>query len=62
MLSTMMDVPLTVTALMRYGTTVYGDSEVVTFTGDGVRRQSYAHTGARVAQAGPCAARAGRGW
>jgi len=49
-LSTMMDVPLTVTALMRYGTTVYGDSEVVTFTGDGVRRQSYAHTGARVAQ------------
>ena len=30
MLSTMMDVPLTVTALMRYGTTVYGDSQVVT--------------------------------
>src|SRR6267154_6789811 len=46
----MMDVPLTVTGLMRYGTTVYGDSEVVTCTTDGVRRQSYAQTGARVAQ------------
>ena len=50
MLSTMMDVPLTVTGLMRYGTTVYGDSEVVTCTTDGVRRQSYAQTGARAAQ------------
>src|ERR1700735_4056241 len=46
----MMDVPLTVTALMRYGTTVFGDSEVVTCTTDGVRRQSYAQTGARAAQ------------
>src|SRR5450631_1722889 len=46
----MMDVPLTVTGLMRYGTTVYGDSEVVTCTADGVRRQSYAQTGARAAQ------------
>ena len=50
MLSTMMDVPLTVTALMRYGTTVYGDSEVVTYTGDGVTGQSYAQTGARAAR------------
>ena len=50
MLSTMMDVPLTVTALMRYGTTVYGDSQVATYTGDGVTRQSYAQTGARAAQ------------
>ncbi len=50
MLSTMMDVPLTVTGLMRYGTTVFGDSEVVTCTTDGVRRQSYAQTGARAAQ------------
>ena len=50
MLSTMMDVPLTVTALMRYGTTVYGDSQVVTYTGDGVTRQSYAETGARAAR------------
>jgi fatty-acyl-CoA synthase len=50
MRSTMMDVPLTVTAIMRYGTTAYGDSEVVTLTDAGIRRQSYAATGARVAQ------------
>ncbi len=51
MLSTMMDVPLTVTSLMRYGTSIYGDSEVVTATADGgVRRQSYAQTGARAAR------------
>jgi fatty-acyl-CoA synthase len=50
MRSTMMDVPLTVTAIMRYGTTAYGDSEVVTLTESGVRRQTYAATGARVAQ------------
>ena len=50
MLSTMMDVPLTVTALMRHGTTVYGDSEVATYTGDGVRRQSFTQTGARAAR------------
>jgi len=49
-LSTMMDVPLTVTALMRYGTSFYGDSEVVTAMADGVRRQSYAQTGARAAR------------
>jgi acyl-CoA synthetase (AMP-forming)/AMP-acid ligase II len=49
-LSTMMDVPLTVAGLMRYGTTIYGDSEVVTFTGDGVDRQTYAQTGERVAR------------
>jgi fatty-acyl-CoA synthase len=50
MRSTMMDVSLTVTAIMRYGTTAYGDSEVVTLTDAGIRRQSYAATGARVAQ------------
>ncbi len=50
MRSTMMDVPLTVTSMMRYGTTAYGQREVVTCTGDGVRRRSYAQTGARVAQ------------
>ena len=38
MRSTMMDVPLTVTSIMRYGTTTFGRKEVVTNTGDGVRR------------------------
>jgi acyl-CoA synthetase (AMP-forming)/AMP-acid ligase II len=50
MRSTMMDVPLTVTAIMRHGTTAYGSSEVVTMTSAGTRRQSYAATGARAAQ------------
>ncbi len=50
MRSTMMDVPLTISAIMRYGTTVYGDREVVTCTEDGTRRQSYAETGARAAR------------
>ena len=50
MRSTMMDAPLTVTALMRYGTSAYGDRQVVTCTADGSRRQSYAETGARAAR------------
>jgi fatty-acyl-CoA synthase len=48
--STMMDVPLTVTAIMRYGTSAYADREVVTCTTLGTRRQSYGVTGARAAQ------------
>src|SRR3984893_8632748 len=46
----MMDVPLTVTRILRYGTTVFGDAEVVTCTAGGTRRQSYARTGERAAQ------------
>jgi fatty-acyl-CoA synthase len=48
--STMMDVPLTVTALMRYGTSAYADREVVTCTSTGTRRQSYGATGVRAAR------------
>jgi fatty-acyl-CoA synthase len=48
--STMMDVPLTVTGIMQYGTRLYGGREVVTCTGDGTRRQTYASTGARAAR------------
>ena len=41
--STMMDYPLTITTIMRYGTTVFGDKEVVTCAGDEpARRRSYA--------------------
>ncbi len=50
MRSTMMDVPLTVTALMRYGTSAFADREVRTWTGDSSRRQSYGETGARAAK------------
>jgi len=49
-LSTMMDVPLTVAGIMRYGTTVFGGREVVTCTEDGVRRQTYAQTAERAAR------------
>jgi len=48
--STMMDVPLTVTAIMRHGTTAYASSEVVTITTGGLRRQTYGATGVRVAR------------
>ena len=50
MQSTMMDVPLTVTAIMRYGTSVYADREVVTCTAVGTKRQSYGVTGAKAAR------------
>jgi len=50
--STMMDVPLTVTAIMRHGTTSYADSEVVTLTAASgeTSRQTYGATGARAAK------------
>src|SRR5438094_405663 len=48
--STMMDLPLTVTAIMRHGTGRYGGREVVTCTEDGTRRQTYADTGMRAAR------------
>jgi acyl-CoA synthetase (AMP-forming)/AMP-acid ligase II len=48
--STMMDVPLTVTRIMQYGCSVYGDREVVTYGADGLRRQTYAETGVKAAK------------
>ena len=49
--STMMDYPLTITTVMRYGTTVFGDKEVVTCAGDEpARRRSYAAVGERAAR------------
>lgn len=51
MQSTMMQVPLSLVDLMRYGTGVHGTSEVVTLTGAGTsRRATYAEVGARAAQ------------
>src|SRR5277367_2614379 len=46
----MMDVPLTVTAIMRHGATAYASSEVVTLTTTGSRRQTFGSTGARAAK------------
>ena len=49
--STMMDIPLTVTSIMRYGTTVYGDKEVITCAGEApARRRTYAAVGERAAR------------
>ncbi|HWF80998.1 MAG TPA: long-chain fatty acid--CoA ligase [Streptosporangiaceae bacterium] len=50
MRSTMMDVPLTVTRIMQYGASVFGDREVVTYSVGETRRQSYAQTGVKVAK------------
>src|SRR5271163_783083 len=47
----MMDFQLTVSAIMRYGTTVFGDKEVVTCAGDEPsRRRTYAAVGERAAR------------
>jgi fatty-acyl-CoA synthase len=46
----MMDTPLTISAILRYGTTAYGDGEVATATPGGVRRRSYREIGARCGQ------------
>jgi fatty-acyl-CoA synthase len=50
MRSTMQETPLSLATLLRYGTTVHGTSEVVTWTGDGVRTATYAEIGRRSAQ------------
>ncbi|MGP0025307.1 MAG: long-chain fatty acid--CoA ligase [Streptosporangiaceae bacterium] len=50
MRSTMMDFPLTVTSIMRHGTTAYRDQQVLTNTGDGVRRETYGEVARRAAR------------
>ena len=50
MQSTMQDYPLTIGSLMRHGTQVHPDSEVVTATADGSRSISYGELGGRVAR------------
>ena len=42
MFGTMQDFPLTIATILRHGAAVYGDSEVVTFEGDGARRATFA--------------------
>ena len=50
MRSTMMDIPLTVASIMRYGTSIFGDREVVTCTEASTRRRTYAEAGRRAAR------------
>jgi fatty-acyl-CoA synthase len=48
--STMMDIPLTIASIMRYGTSIFGDREVVTCTEGATRRRTYAEAGRRGAR------------
>lgn len=50
--STMMDAPLSIATLLRHGQRVYGDSEVVTFTGETSRRASFAEVAERAERLG----------
>jgi fatty-acyl-CoA synthase len=50
MRSTMMDLPLQISRLLEHGATVHGSSEVVTWTGAGARRMTFAELGASAAQ------------
>jgi fatty-acyl-CoA synthase len=47
MLSTMPDYPLALVPIMEHGGKVHGESEVATWTGDGVRRASFREVAAR---------------
>jgi fatty-acyl-CoA synthase len=50
MRATMMDTPLTISTILRYGSTAYAGREVVTKTADGVRRRTYGELGGRAAR------------
>ena len=50
MFGTMQDYPLTIGMLFRHGAAVYGDSEVVTFEGDGSRRATFREVADRIEQ------------
>jgi fatty-acyl-CoA synthase len=50
MRSTMQEFPLTIGGILRHGTQVHGDGEVVTATADGSRTETYADLGRRTAR------------
>ena len=50
MRSTMQEFPLSVSGILRHGTQVHGDGQVVTATADGSRSETYADVGARAAR------------
>jgi fatty-acyl-CoA synthase len=50
MQGTMQDFPLTIRSILDHGRRIYADSEVATFTGDGVERASFARVAARAAR------------
>ena len=59
--STMQEFPLTIPAIMRHGTSVYGASECVTWTGALPRRASYAQVGQNAGRLARALARLGIG-
>lgn len=50
MLSTMQDVPLTVSRILAHGSTVHGQSQVVTWTEGDPHRRTFAEIGRRAAR------------
>ena len=50
MLSTMQDDQLSLADLLRHGSTLHSESEVVTWTSSGPRRATYGQVGKRAAQ------------
>jgi len=50
MLSTMSDFPLTISSILEHGVQVHGESEIATWTGDGLKRITFRALGNRVRQ------------
>jgi fatty-acyl-CoA synthase len=50
MRSTMQEIPLTITAILRHGSQVHGSAEVVTATAESSRSETYADVGVRAAR------------
>ncbi|WP_066906427.1 long-chain fatty acid--CoA ligase [Millisia brevis] len=50
MQSTMNDLPLSIAQILRYGSTVHADAEVITWTDSGPRHRTYGEVGRRAAQ------------
>ena len=50
MRSTMQDFPLTISTILRYGSTAYADSQVLTYTGETLRGSTFAEVGRRAAR------------
>ncbi len=53
MKSTMQSTPLLISQLLRYGTTVHADQEVITWTPEGGRSMTYGDVGRKAAQLAP---------
>jgi fatty-acyl-CoA synthase len=57
--TTMQDFPLTIGSIMRHGASIFGGSEVLTWTGDGARRASFREIAANAARLASALAKLG---